>query len=166
MALVQKQSLVAATDRLATLVNRVTEECKKEYAEVGVQQFLLNVPGKGIMKALLPVWSSYHEWLTTVGVKSRTEMELLWKSYEADTRVQKSVQELLTAEKSLTSMLTLVNDGLQAEEDKLTAGRLDVGSPLPRGIKLTELDSGELVALESFWKRSPFTLFILMRNCD
>ena len=126
MALVQRQPLVAATDGLATLVNQITEECKKEYAEVGAQQFLLNVPGKGVMKALVPVWSGYYEWLTTVGVKSRSEMELLWKSYEADTELKKSVRELLAAEKSLTSLLARVNEDLQAEEDKVyTSDNID-----------------------------------------
>ena len=113
--------------------------------------------------ALRPI-SLYCNCMKEVGVKTRAELEELWKECYRHEEVRERVEEFLSLEESLQELYDEVDVEIQKREDQLAVHNVTkVGEQLPAEISLTECKSGKLVCLENVWKQSKFTLFVPLK---
>ena len=159
-----KELLQSSLGKLTEGMNKVVEEGRKEYKEAGLDGYLKFENPKGV-RCLFQPMPLYVDCMRTVGVGTRVELEHLWRGYYSDSAVQESVEELLGAEESFEEFVAEVDRDLQKSGDTLALSDVvTVGEQLPTGLSLTEAKSGDTVSLESFWKRSKYTLFVLVRH--
>ena len=119
----------------------------------------LNSDCKVSIVYVTPVFS-YVQCMKAVGVKTRAELEEMWKGCYHDEEVRECVEELLSLEESLEELFGDIDVELQKAEDQLAIQNVTkVGDQLPADLSLTECRSGEVVQLEDVWKQSKFTLF-------
>ena len=111
---------LSETQKLSSLLTSVVESGAKEYDELGGVQFSRNsglTVEKGIRRMMKPVWEAYQDWLVSLGVKTRSEAEQLWKSFGEDEDVQRCVQKLQKAEEEYDALLKKVEVDVQKQED-------------------------------------------------
>ena len=119
----------------------------------------LNVDCEVGMIALRPMLN-YLYCLKAVGVKTRAELEEMWKGSYHDKEVRECVEELLSLEESLQELYDDIDVVLQKAEDQLAIQNVTkVSDQLPANLSLTNCLSGEVVQLENVCKQSKFTLF-------
>ena len=103
---------------------------------------------------------SYVQCLKAAGVKTRAELEHMWKGWYHDEEVKECVEELLSLEESIQELFDDIDVVLQKAEDQLAIQNVTkVGDQLPADLSLIDCRSGEVVQLEDVWKQSKFTLF-------
>ena len=103
---------------------------------------------------------SYVQCLKAAGVKTRAELEQMWKGWYHDKEVQECVEELLNLEESIQELFDDIDVEVQKAEDQLAVQNVTkVGEQLPADLSLTNCRTGEVVNLEAVWKQSKFTLF-------
>ena len=123
----------------------------------------LNVDCKTGMRPLFPM-SNYVQCMKAVDVKTRAELEEMWKGCYHDKEVRESVEELLSLEESLQELYDDIDVELQKAEDQLAVQNVTkVGDQLPVNLALTNCHSGEVVTVESIWKQSKYTLFVPLK---
>ena len=123
----------------------------------------LNVDCKTGMGPLAPM-SNYVQCMKAVDVKTRAELEEMWKGCYHDEEVRKSVEELLSLEESLQELYDDIDVELQKAEDQLAVQNVTkVGDQLPVNLALTNCRSGEVVTVESIWKQSKYILFVPLK---
>lgn len=160
----EKSLLLSSLGKLTEGINKVVEEGRRAYKEAGLDGYLSFETPKGVRCLFQPV-SLYVDCMKAVNVGTRAELEHLWKGYYSDEAVQESVEELLGAEESYEEFVAEVDQDLQKSGDKLALPDVvTVGKQLPTELSLTEAKSGDTVCLESYWKRSKSTLFVLIRH--
>ena len=120
----------------------------------------LNVDCEVGMIALRPM-SIYRCCLKAVGVKTRAELEEMWKGNYHDKEVRECVEELLSLEESLQELYDDIDVEIQKAEDRLAFQNItNVGEQLPADLALVKCRSREVVKLGKVLKQSKFTLFI------
>ena len=123
----------------------------------------LNSDCKMGLRVLFPVYS-YVQCMNTVGVKTRAELEEMWKGCYHDDRVRECVDELLGLEESIQELYEDIDVELQKAENRLAIQNVTkVGDQLPANLSLTNCCSGEVINIESIWKQSKLTLFIPLK---
>ena len=119
----------------------------------------LNVDCKTGISTLFPV-SNYVQCMKAVDVKTRAELEEMWKGCYHDEEVRESVEEVLGLEESLQELYDDIDVELQKGEDQIAIQNVTkVGDRLPSDLSLSKCRSGEMVQLEDVLKQSKFTLF-------
>ena len=147
----RKQEFLSATQKLSGVLRVIVEISVREYHELGGVQFSRNsglTVERGIRRMMKPVWEAYQEWLVSLGVKTRSEAERLWKGFGEGGDVQRSVQELLQAEEGYGALLKKVEADVQKQEGTVaTLKRLHahgfklVSCPAPQSMPLLRLMS-------------------------
>ena len=106
----------------------------------------------------------YADCLKAVGVKTRAELEEIWKGCYHDKAVRKCVEELLSLEESLQEFYDNLDAEIEKAEDQLAIQNVTkVNDQLPTDLALTNCCSGEMVSLESVLKQSKFTHFVFLK---
>ena len=119
----------------------------------------LNVDCEVGMSGLIPMLN-YLYCLKAVGVKTRAELEEMWKGYYHHKEVRECVEELLSLEESLQELYDDIDVEIQKAEDRLAFQNITkVGDQLP-DLALVKCRSREVVKLEEVLKQSKFTLFV------
>ena len=80
----RKQEFLSATQKLSGVLTPIVEISVREYHELGGVHFSRNsglTVEKGVRRMMKPVWEAYQEWLVSLGVKTRSEVERLWRSF-------------------------------------------------------------------------------------
>ncbi len=79
--------------------------------------------------------------------------------------MRESVESVLDAEQELDSFVDKLGTALEEIEDRDACPNISVvGSQLPSSLRLVDARSGEVVTLESYWRRNPFTHLVLFRQ--
>lgn len=153
---------------LTTLVRRIESDVDHTKENLNQTDFLefmryYHDLNHGALK-LLDISEGYAECMTKLGVKTKTELEELWKSRRDDLEVQNAVEKLQLAEKSLDELIAEIEKKLQSHEKLITTkNRIQAGELLPKDYSVLAIPSGQQVSLEECWKGSEFTLFVLLR---
>ncbi len=157
--------LVSALKKLAKALERQVEDSEKNYSPSHLNEFLCGDSKSTGIYGLYPV-QHYYECLTTVGVKTRKELEGVWSGLFTDEGVRDSVEELLTAEDNWRAFIKNLDADLQKYESDLSpsAGISTLGSQLPGGLSLVEATSGSSIAMATLLKQSRLTLFIFRKH--
>ena len=104
---------------------------------------------------------NYLDCLKAVGVKTRAELEEMWKGCYHDKEVRECVEELLSLEESLQELYDDIDAEIQKVEDRLAFQNIvKVGEQLPADLALVKCRSKQVVNLENVLKDSKFTLFV------
>ena len=159
--------LLSVTEKLAKELGKAVDDGQKTFRTKGMEGFLAEFHKREYAFCPLYLIPLYFETLTTAGVKTRAELERAWEEYSQDDDIQGCVRAVLRAEEGYHQLIAEV-DALVMREDEEKALPTNeictVGSSLPKDITLINPASGDTVTLESVWKRSPRTLFVLMRH--
>lgn len=163
----KRQQLLTATQQLSEALNKAVNDGQKTFQSRGLEGFLREFHKREYTFSPLHLLALYYETLTGAGVKSRAELECAWKEYSQDDEVQKYVGKVLQAEEGYHGLLAQADSVVQKENDDaaLPASEVvTVGSQLPPDLILLDPTSGKSITLESIFKCSRYTLFVLMRH--
>ena len=82
-----------------------------------------------------------------------------------DRQVQEGVDDLLSAEERYEEFVAEVDQELKKKENVLDLPTVvTLGDRLPADLSLVKAKSGEVISLESLWRKSKYTLFVLLRH--
>jgi len=124
----------------------------------------VNVDCEVGLRALAQMFSFYVNCMKEVGVKTRAELEELWKDCYHHEEVRECVEELLTLEESIQEFFDEIDREIEQVEDWLAVNSVtNLGKLLPANLSLKECKSGELVQLKNVWKQSKFALFVPLK---
>ena len=158
----EKALLLSFLGKLTDGLNKVVEEGRKSFKESGLNEYLSFENPSGIRCLFRPM-PMYVECMKAVGVRTRSELEGVWKGCFSDGQVQESVDDLLSAEERYEEFVAEVDQALKKKEDVLDLQTVvTLGDRLPADLSLTKAKSGEAVSLESLWRKSTYTLFVLL----
>lgn len=166
MAAVKDAEIVSAAIDLAAGITGQVRDAEQllERFEGGTEAFLTS--GHGLINDS-PAWSLaplYRSCYTRSGVKTRSELDQVWKDRTSSETVRESVERVLDAEQKLKSFIDKLASVLAEVEDRDACPQVSaVGSQLPN-LTLVDARSGSPVNLETYWSRSPFTHFVLLRH--
>ena len=160
-----KTSLLLALQKLNQELTKEVVDGRKSFEAMKFDRLdeFLNVDCKIGMSAMYPLFN-YVQCMKDVGVKTRAELEEMWKECYHDEEVRKSVEELLGLEESLQELFDDIDVEVQKAEDQLSIQNVTkVGDQLPADLAFTNCRSGEVVQLERVWKQSKYTLFVPLK---
>lgn len=163
----RRGQLLTVTDNLGKLLGKAVDDGQKTFQTGGLTGFLAEFHKREYTFSPLYLLALYYETLKGAGVKNRAELEREWEKYSQDDDMQGCVRAVLQAEEGYHKLLAQVDILVQREDDEAalpTSEICTVGSRLPGHLALLDPISGDLVTLESVWKQSPYTLFVLMRH--
>ena len=163
----RRGQLLAVTEKLGKLLRKAVDDGQKTVETRGLAGFLAEFHQREYTFSPLCLLALYYETLTSAGVKNRAELERDWEEYSQDDAIQGCVSAVLQAEEGYHKLLAQVDVLVRREDDEaaLPASEIcTVGSRLPTNLTLLDPFSGDSVTLESIWKQSPYTLFVLMRH--
>lgn len=166
MAVAKEAQIASAAADLADGIREQVHEAEQllQGFEGGLEAFL--VSGHPIISDS-PAWALaplYADCYTRSGAKTRNELEQIWKDHARSKAVQESAGEVLDAEQEFQSFIDKLAAVLDKVEDRDACPNVSVvGSQLPN-LCLINARSGSSMALDSYWKRSPFTHFALIRH--
>ena len=160
-----KAVLLPALRKLEWELTKMAEDGRKNFEIMrsdSLEEFV-NVDCEIGLLAVRPI-DQYIDCIEEAGVKTRAELEELWKGCYHDEEVRECVEDILSMEESLQELYDEIDGEIQKAEDRLAVCvTTKVGNLLPADLSLTECKSGEAVQLESFWKQSKFTLFVPLK---
>ena len=160
-----KTALLPALQKLNKELTELVDNGRKNFEAMRSDRLeeFLNVDCKVGMISLRPMLL-YVYCLQEAGVKTRSELEELWKRCYHDQEVRECVDEILSYEDHLQELYDDIDAEVVKVEDQLAFHNVTkVGELLPADLSLTECKSQEVVQLESFWKQSKFTLFVPLK---
>ncbi len=160
----EKSLLVSSLNQVTECLQSTVSESRISYSVTQhVQDYVSLDNPKGIRRLFAPM-SAYAKALTTLGYKRWTEVEECISRNYRDEDIQEVVENLLSVEDSYKDFVTTVEKNLEKyEETQAFMKTVGVGDFLPAGLTLSLAD-GTIATLDSYWKRSKFTLLILMRH--
>ena len=159
-----KAVLLPALQKLNQELKRMLENGRKNFEAMKSDRLdeFLNVDCEIGLRAIAPDLL-YVNCLQEVGVKTRAELEDLWKGCYHE-EVRECVEEIMSYEENLQELYDNIDAEVVKVEDQLAFHNVTkVGELLPAHLSLTECKSQEVVHLESFWKQSKFTLFVPLK---
>ena len=160
-----KTVLLPALRKASAELTEMVENGRKNFETMKYDRLdeFVNADCKVGLFALRPILL-YIDCMEEAGVKTRAELEELWKGCYHDEEVRETVEEFLSLEESLQELYDEVDVEIQKAEDQASFQNITkVGEQLPTDLSLTECKSGILVHLENVWKQSKFTLFVPVR---
>jgi hypothetical protein len=154
-------SVSALSEKIESVVSRVRENFR---ASSDLYEFI-KLGNKNGVTGLYAVSHGYSDCMKAVGVRTRAELEQLWRRYYSDEQVRDAVEALLEGEGAFTQFLEEVERELIPLEDKgATQSPAAVGKVLPEDLALLDVSSDRLTTLDTYWKDSKFTLFVVVRH--
>ena len=160
----EKALLLSSLEKLTDGLNKVVEEGRRSYKESGLDKYLSFENPNGIRCLFRPM-PLYVECMRAVGVRTRSELEGVWMGCFSDGQVRERVDDLLSAEERFGEFVAEVDQELKKKEDALDLQNVvTLGDQLPADLSLTKAKSGEVVSLESLWRKSKYTMFVLLRH--
>ena len=160
----KKTLLVSAVRKLAAGLARKVEDVRKKYNPSEMDWFLNSDSRSDGVMGIYPV-GLYLDCLESVGVKTRAQLEEVWKELYKAEEVRECVEELLSAEENFDNFVEEVDKDLQSYEDSLAVSQVStVGCSVPKDISLVEAKSGNAVILGNLLKQSKFTVFVLRKH--
>ena len=156
-----KAVLLPALQELNRELAKLVENGRKNFEAMESDRLdeFLNVDCEVGYRSIFPALL-YIDCLKKVGVKTWAGLVEMWKGYYHDDEVRVRVEELSSLENSLQELYDEIDGELQKTEDQLAFHSITkLDELLPAELSLLECKSGEAVHLETFWKRSKFTLF-------
>ena len=158
-----KAMLLLALQKANKELTKMVEEGRKNFDAMKYDHLdeYVKADSEAGLFALRPN-SLYCNCMKEVGVKTRAELEELWKECYHHDEARECVEEFLSLEESLQELYDEVDVEIQKGEDQVHNVN-KVGEQLPAEISLTECKSGKLVCLENVWKQSKFTLFVPLK---
>ncbi len=172
------QELAASSDStsqertlLLSCLGRVTErlqstirESRNTFAAAqNVQDYIALDNPKGIRRLFAPM-TVYAEALSTLGYRRWKEVEECISRHYRNEAIQETTEDLLSLEESYENFVSTVERDLVKHEAKQAYEKtISVGDSLPGHLTLSLVD-GSTATIESYWKRSKFTLLILIRH--
>ena len=160
-----KAVLLPALQKLNEELTKLVENIRKNFEAMRSDRLdeFMNVDCKVGLFHSCPMLL-YLYCMKEVGVKTRAELEELWKECYHHEEVRECVEEFLSLEESLQELYDEIDEELAKAEDQLALDNVTkVGEHLPADLSLIECKSGEVVHLKSFWKKSEFTLFVPLK---
>ena len=146
-------------------LTKMVEDGKVNFQEMRSNRLeeFLNVDCEVGIITLRPMLN-YLYCLKAVGVKTRAELEEMWKGCYHDEEVRESVEELLSLEESLQELYDDIDVEIQKVEDRLAIQNITkVGEQLPADLAVIKCRSKEVFNLENVWKQSNYTLFVPLK---
>ena len=160
----EKALLLSSLEKLTDGLNKVIEEGRRSYKECGLDKYLSFENPNGIRCLFRPM-PMYVECMRAVGVRTRSELEGVWMGYFSDGQVRERVDDLLSAEERFGEFVAEVEQELKKKEDALDLQNVvTLGDQLPADLSLTKAKSGDVISLESLWRKSKYTMFVLLRH--
>ena len=160
-----KAVMLPALRRLNQELAKIVEDGRVNFQAMRSDRLeeFLNVDCKVGLIALRPM-SNYVCCLKAVGVKTRAELEEMWKESYHDEEVRECVEELLSFEESLQELYDDIDVEIQKAEDRLAFQNITkVSDQLPEDLALVKCRSREVVKLEKVLKQSKFTLIVALK---
>ena len=155
-----KAMMLPALRKLKQELTKMVQDGKVNFHHL--EEFL-NVDCEVGLIVLRPM-SNYLYCLKAVGVKTRAELEEMWKGCYHDKEVRECVEELLSLEESLQELYDDIDVEIQKVEDRLAIHNVTkVGEQLPADLALVKCHPKEMVNLENVLKLSKFTLFVPLK---
>ena len=160
-----KAMMLPALRKLKQELTKMVQDGKVNFQEMRsdhLEEFL-NVDCEVGLIVLRPM-SNYLYCLKAVGVKTRAELEEMWKGCYHDKEVRECVEELLSLEESLQELYDDIDVEIQKVEDRLAIHNVTkVGEQLPADLALVKCRSKEVFNLENVWKQSNYVLFVPLK---
>ena len=159
-----RKRLLESLKKLADSVNKVVDESRAEYTDAGTRTFVDAPPGakKRGIKILWSHVASYVDCFRANGVQKYSELEEVWKQHYGCQEVREVVEELLEAEERHRTFLEEVEKEFVSAQD--SRADLKTGDVISGGVELTDARSLDVRKLRSYWPKSKFTLFVLLRH--
>ena len=160
-----KTALLLALQKLNQELTKTVGDGRKSFEAMKFDRLdeFLNIDCEVGMSALYPVFD-YVQCMMAVGVKTRAELEQMWKGWYHDETVREHVEEVLGLEESLQKLFDDIDVEVQKAEDQLAIQNVTkVGDQLPADLTFTNCRSGEVVQFENVWKQSKYTLFVPLK---
>ena len=103
--------------------------------------------------------------MSRLSAKTKKELDEVFNRHSQDKDVTARLGELTVAEEKYESLMARIHQVVVESESKAAVEEITtVGKTLLQNIALVEAKLGETVTLESFWKKSKYTLFFFMRH--
>lgn len=163
----RRELLLGATEKLAKELDKAVRDGQETFRSRGMEGFFAEFHKREYAFCPLYLLALYFETMTTAGVKKRAELERAWEEYSHDEAIQGFVRAVLQAEEGYHQLIAEIDELVKKEDENeaLPASEIcTVGSKLPNDLTFIDPASGGSVTLESVCKRSPRTLFVLMRH--
>lgn len=156
--------LVSSLGALRDSIAKVVQQGRANYkASKDVHDYMRGGNDRGIGK--LFGWRPYTECMKRTAVQTRAELEQLWRRHYVHPEVRDAVDDLLEVEEDFAEFVNEVDKELSLYEDKIAYKDVaEMGQMLPKDLEVIEASSGQLATLESYWKGSKFTLFVVLRH--
>ena len=162
----QRLVLLSATQQLGKALQKAGRDGQETVRERGLDGFLREFHKRDYTFCPLNLIPVYFQAFSSVGVKSRAELEREWNNCR-DEEMSEAVSCVLRAEREYHQLLAQVDELVQKEDDDRAlpaASVCKVGSKLPADLSFMDPISEEPVTLEAVCNRSQYTLFVLMRH--
>ena len=161
----ERKTLVSALNKLTNALENTVNECTRHFESAqDVEEYIKLDNKTGIRLAYAPM-PAYAECMSSVSVKNRKELEQVFSRHYQDEDVNDCVEDLLANEERYNKLMVRIDKELVKVEDRCAySDVVSVGKTLPSDLSLVEASSGVMTKLESYWKQSKYTLFILVRH--
>lgn len=161
----EKLLLVSCLDKITASLEETISKGKESFSKTrDVEKFISYDNPQGIRRLFAPM-SVYAQAMSDMRLKSWNEMEQYLSKHYKDEDVCESVENLLSAEDDYKDFVSAVEkDLVKVEKESEFRDILSVGDQVPDELSLILSTVGKDVQLASYWKKTRFTLFILIRH--
>ena len=162
---VVRSALVSSLSDLGEKITNIVSKVQDNFrASTDLYEFI-RLGNKNGITALFGVSHAYSDCMKTLGVRTKAELEQLWKKCYREAEVRDAVEMVLEGEQAFAEFVAEVEKELIPYEDKsISKGPAMAGQVLPKDLGLFDATSGQPVTLDTYWKESKFTLFVLIRH--
>ena len=162
---IAKEPLIEALEKLTRGVEFVLRGAKEEYETCTDLEDYLSINAKGGIKQMYKAMPMYAECLSSLGFKTRSELDQMCRSLSQHPDVRACYDALLNAEEEFNGFSKSVNRELHKyEEERIPPNPTTLGHRLPKELSLVDSKTGDTLSLTSLCSRSTFTLMVLMRH--
>lgn len=160
------EELLPSVLALGKAMEGLVESGKANYSASSDISDYIRLDNKNGIRLLYRAKSLYVECMRKVGVKTRKELEQLWAKGYSNPALRDAVEALLEAEDAFSEFTSMLDRDLVEYEERNSTSQdaIKAGQRLPEDLCFVEASSGEAVPLESHWKTTRFTLFVLLRH--
>lgn len=160
-----RAALISSILWLGEKIESVVRQVEENFNASSDLYHFMKLGNRNGITPLFAVSHAYSDCMKRVGVQSRVELERLWAQHYGHAEVRDAVETLLEAEEAFTELVGKVERKLVPYEDMAIANRpAIVGKLLPKELGLIDASSGQPTTLDTYWKDSKFTLFVLVRH--
>lgn len=161
-----RERLVKSLRKLAEDINKVVNETREEYCGGTQIEKFVDVPSA--MGGVRNLWShvaNYIECLRVNCVSKYSDLEELWKCHYGREEVRDTVEDVLQAEEEHKDLLQEIErDFVEKQDSGASLKTLKVGDCISEGLRVTDARSKKECDIETYWKKSNTTLFVMLRH--